>query len=354
LRGEGAPLHAPQDFRVPGEWQGRILAGLLAVCAVSAAAAEKEKHETFLTLETAGRDFVMQGEYYGTISGGEKQIGAQVIALGKGIFRAVILPGGLPGSGWDTKAKIEIDGATDGERVEFSGPNGKGTITEIFPKTKPAAGGTLEMKGSLSSLGAFEMKKIVRKSVTLGDQSPDGAIVLFNGSNTDAFPGGHMDERKLLESGPRTKQKFTNYTLHVEFLLPFRPTARGQERGNSGVYMQDRYEIQVLDSFGLQGLNNECGGIYSKTAPSLNMCFPPLQWQTYDIDFEAAKFDPAGKKTKNAIVTVRHNGVIIHYRQEIDGPTPAGIPETPEGGPIQLQGHGNPVFYQNIWVVERK
>jgi len=101
-------------------------------------------------------------------------------------------------------------------------------------------------------------------------------------------------------------------------------------------------------------LNNECGGIYSKTAPSLNMCFPPLQWQTYDIDFEAAKFDPAGKKTKNAIVTVRHNGVIIHYRQEIDGPTPAGIPETPEGGPIQLQGHGNPVFYQNIWVVERK
>src|ERR1041384_3990957 len=250
------------------------------------------------------------------------------------------------------KPKIEIDGASDGDRTEFSGPNGKGTI-KLIPIKGTATQENL-MTGNLASLGNYVMKKIVRKSVTLGDSPPPGAMVLFNGANTDAFQGAHMDERKLLESGPRTKQKFTNYTLHVEFLLPFRPTARGQERGNSGVYLQDRYEIQVLDSFGLSGLNNECGGIYSKTAPSLNMCFPPLQWQTYDIDFEAAKFDAEGKKTKNAVVTVRHNGVLIHHDQEIDGPNASGKPESPDGGAIQLQGHGNPVFYQNIWVVERK
>ena len=197
------------------------------------------------------------------------------------------------------------------------------------------------------------MKKVIRKSVTLGEPPPPGALVLFDGSTTDAFVGGHMDERKFIQSGAHTRQKFTNYFVHMEFLLPFRPTARGQERGNSGVYMQDRYEIQVLDSFGLQGLNNECGGVYSKTAPSVNMCFPPLQWQTYDIDFAAATFDAAGKKTGNAQVTVRHNGVVIHSQQEIDGPTSSGKPESVDGGAIQLQGHGNPVFYRNIWLVER-
>ena len=84
------------------------------------------------------------------------------------------------------------------------------------------------------------------------------------------------------------------------------------------------------------------------------MCFPPLQWQTYDIEFEAAKYDAEGKKSKNAVVNVRHNGVVIHSKQEIDGPTGGGKPESADGGAIQLQGHGNPVFYRNIWVVERK
>ncbi len=163
---------------------------------------------------------------------------------------------------------------------------------------------------------------------------------------------GHVDGRGLLGSGATTKDKFQNYTLHAEFLLPFKPAGRGQDRANSGVYMQNRYEVQVLDSFGLKGENNECAGIYSKTAPSVNMCYPPLQWQTYDIDFEAAKFD-AGKKVKNAVITVRHNGVIVHDKVEIAGPTGGGKPETAEGGEIQLQGHGNPVFYRNVWIVER-
>src|SRR6266516_4689792 len=186
-----------------------------------------------------------------------------------------------------------------------------------------------------------------------GDKPAPSALVLFDGSNTDAWIGAHTDERTLLQAGTTSRQSFTNFSLHTEFLLPFKPLGRGQDRGNSGVYLQDRYEVQVLDSFGLKGENNECGGIYSKVKPRVNMCFPPLVWQTYDIDFHAAKFDADGKKTRNAVVTVKHNGVTVHDQVEIDGPTGGGKPEAPTPGPFQLQGHGNPVFFRNIWVVEK-
>jgi hypothetical protein len=162
-----------------------------------------------------------------------------------------------------------------------------------------------------------------------------------------------MKDGTLLAAGCKTKKKFGDYMMHCEFILPFKPLGRGQGRGNSGVYMQDRYEVQVLDSFGLAGENNECGGVYTKARPSVNMCFPPLVWQTYDIDFRAAKFDADGKKVKNANLTVRHNGVLIHDQLEIDGPTGGGQPETAEPGAIQLQGHGNPVFYRNVWIAEK-
>jgi len=109
----------------------------------------------------------------------------------------------------------------------------------------------------------------------------------------------------------------------------------------------------VLDSFGLKGENNECGGIYTKGKPSENLCFPPLVWQTYDIDFQAAKFDEDGKKTKKAVITVKHNGVLIHDKFEINGPTGGGKAENASPGPIQLQDHGNAVFFRNIWIVEK-
>src|SRR5262249_11829458 len=145
-----------------------------------------------------------------------------------------------------------------------------------------------------------------------------------------------------------TKRKFNNYTLHVEFMLPYRPDARGQGRGNSGVYMVDQYEVQVLDSFGLAGKNNECGGFYTKADPKVNRCAPPLVWQTYDIDFTNAVAEN-GKKVKNARATVKHNGVVIHDNVEVNGPTGGGRSE-PEGTPgsIKLQGHGNPLQYRNI------
>jgi hypothetical protein len=153
----------------------------------------------------------------------------------------------------------------------------------------------------------------------------------------------------------KSKQSFGDAHLHVEFRTPFMPSARGQGRGNSGVYLQDRYECQVLDSFGLKGENNEAGGIYSVSKPLLNMCFPPLSWQTYDIDFESARFDENGTKTKNAVMTVRLNGVLVQDHVEVPRATAAaGRKEGPEPGPIQLQNHGNPVFFRNIWIVEKK
>jgi hypothetical protein len=153
----------------------------------------------------------------------------------------------------------------------------------------------------------------------------------------------------------RTKRKFNNYDMHLEFMLPFRPDARGQGRGNSGFYQVDHYEVQILDSFGLEGVDNECGGIYKKANPKVNMCFPPLTWQTYDVEFTNAVRDEDGKKIKNAVITVRHNGELIYENQEVSGPT-GGHRGEPEGtpGPIKLQGHGNPLQYRNVWILEKE
>jgi hypothetical protein len=153
----------------------------------------------------------------------------------------------------------------------------------------------------------------------------------------------------------RTKKKFSNYTARVEFLEPYRPLARGQGRGNSGFYQVDMYEVQILDSFGLDGKHDECGGIYSRVAPKLNMCLPPLVWQTYDVDFTNAVADGEGKKIKDARITVKLNGVVIQDDTPIKGKT-GGARGDPEGTPgsLQLQGHGNPLQFRNIWVVEKE
>ena len=128
--------------------------------------------------------------------------------------------------------------------------------------------------------------------------------MLFDGTSADKFDNpSHLNAKlKTLDSGVTTKDKFGDYTLHLEFRLSYMPEARGQGRSNSGVYIHDCYEMQVLDSFGLKGENNECGGFYTMKAPDVNMCLPPLAWQTYDIDFTAPKYE-GGKKVANARIT---------------------------------------------------
>jgi hypothetical protein len=152
-----------------------------------------------------------------------------------------------------------------------------------------------------------------------------------------------------------TKRAFKDFKLHIEFRTPFMPEARGQGRGNSGVYLQNRYEIQVLDSYGLEPKDNECGGIYQVGAPLVNVCYPPGQWQTYDITFQAARFDGSGNKQKDAVVMVLHNGVTIHDQRPIPHPTGGALDSNvSEPGGVYLQDHGNLVQFRNIWLVEEK
>jgi hypothetical protein len=194
---------------------------------------------------------------------------------------------------------------------------------------------------------------------------PKGAIVLFDGKSLDKWEkkGGKGEVQWKLVDGAMegykghgdivTREKFGGrFKLHVEFRVPYEPENKGQGRGNSGVYVQGRYEVQVLDSYGLKSQNNDCGAIYEVAAPKVNACKAPTVWQSYDIEFTAPRFEN-GKKTEPARVTVTHNGVKIHD----DVPIPVdntragmgGDPSTP--GPILLQDHGHPVQFRNIWLL---
>jgi hypothetical protein len=316
---------------------------LLACFSLQLRAADKDP--TYISpTEAAAKDpdFAIQGEYTGDVN--NEHFGVQIIALGDGKFHGVAYRGGFPGAGWDSSDKIEGDGeraAADGS-VTMAGKNGDKAVIK---------GGVISVLDSDGTKIA-DLKKTTRESPTLGAKPPQGAKVLFDGKTNDFKPG--KAEGDLLVQGQNSQTKFQSATVHVEFLLPYKPMARGQGRGNSGVYLQGRYEVQVLDSFGLKGENNECGGVYSIAAPTVNMCLPPLQWQTYDIDYTAATYDN-GKKTKNATVTVKHNGVLIHDNVEIPrGTTAAPVKEGPEPGPLHLQDHGNPVRFRNIWIVEKR
>jgi hypothetical protein len=302
---------------------------------------------TYTDPQEADDDFAFQGEYVGTVKDGEeeKKVGIQVIALGKGKFRAVVYNHGLPGDGWDNQSeKHSADGERKGDTVIFE----KDGITGRLK------GGKLTVTAGDKQVA--ELAKTERKSSTLGAKPPEGAIVLFDGTSADAFEGGKLTDDKLLQQGCTSKRKFGSHKLHLEFRTPYQPEDSGQGRGNSGLYLQGRYEVQILDSFGLSGEQNECGGIYSVGKPSVNMCYPPLSWQTYDVEYTAAVYE-GDKLVKNPRVTVRHNGVKIHDDIELPGErntTAAPVPAGKDPGPVYLQDHGNPVRYRNIWVVETK
>lgn len=303
----------------PGSMRNAWLAALMVVAstAMSQSLLGQDTYTT-ATAAAADPDFPIQGEY------AAPGIGLQVVAVGEGTFDFAVYAGGLPGAGWDRTPPQRADGDAD-------------TIRSL--------------------VASRNLQRLERQSPTLGAPPPSGAVVLFDGSPATLEQwqaGAQRTDDGLLVAGATTRGEFRDYTLHVEFQTPYQPTASGQARGNSGVYHQGRYETQILDSFGLEGKNNEAGGIYEVRDPDLNMCLPPLSWQTYDIDFTAARFDAAGNKIADAQLTVRLNGVVVQRDVRVAHPTRAApLPETSEPGPIHLQDHGNPVRFRNIWLVPR-
>jgi len=190
---------------------------------------------------------------------------------------------------------------------------------------------------------------------------PPGAVVLFDGSNTDAWrgtdggPAGWIVDAGVLQVVPfagdlRTEESYGDVRLHLEFQVPATSTSEAHEdRGNSGVYLQGRYEVQILDSFGLDAGTVDCGAVYGVNAPAVNEAFPPGIWQSYDIVFRAPTWD-GGTKESPARMTVVWNGSVVQQDTEVPGPTRLGDPEGPDAGPIRLQDHWNKVRYRNIWL----
>jgi hypothetical protein len=273
-------------------------------------------------------DFLAQGEYAGEREGG--RIGLQAAALGGGRFLVSTHPGGLPGAGGDPAA-IE---------------------SRVLDREA--------LKQALSGL-----QRVERVSPTEGREAPEGAEIRFHDGEA-SFIQGPIREG-LLWPPAATTRPVGDFEMHVEFRLPFKPDPPPghQDRGNSGLYIFDNYECQILDSFALAFNEKnrpiqipsdpkQWGGcLYTFKTADVNMSYPPLRWQTYDIRFTAPVFTD-GKKTKNARITVLHNGVKIHDDVELPKGTGLGgsRPEKPRG-PILFQDHGNPVAFRNVWVIER-
>ena len=308
------------------------LFGLTAFLLLSTTAVPQEKKEekkktadVFTDPKEAGVDYQVQGEYVGTI-GGKDKLGAEVVAKGNGNYVVNFVPGGLRGAGGDQDKIISATAKTDGDKVSIAAKDGKWTGTIVSGK----------LTGKSAEGVDFVLEKTMRQSPTLGAKPPAGAIVLFDGKNADEWGGGKIVEGDLLFCGPSSKKKLAVGKLHIEFRCPFQPKAGGQGRGNSGVYIWGK-EIQVLDSFGLKLGQGDCGAYYGEKIPDVNMSFPPLSWQTFDIEFKPGKAD-------GLLATVLHNGVKIHA----DFPLKVN-PKNPSS--INLQNHGNPVVYRNIWYV---
>ena len=193
---------------------------------------------------------------------------------------------------------------------------------------------------------------------------PADAVVLFDGKDLSKWNNGDRWEVRdgyavVQKSDITTKDSFGDYQLHLEFATPEKVEGKGQGRGNSGVFLAHRYEVQILDSFDNQTyFDGQCAAVYKQSPPMVNASRKPGEWQTYDIIFTSPRFADDGKVTRPGYVTVTHNGVVVHNHFELQGGTffdrPAAYEKHPEKQPIRLQNHGNPVKFRNIWVREIK
>lgn len=296
----------------------------------------------------------IQGLYSGTFASAKgaapTPVAVTVVAWGGDEYRAVVnLPDG------DKTRRVEVPIKKDA--------NGK------FAAAGNAGGadwtGALDNgKLTLSGGGEFDLARSNNQSPTQGLKAPANAIVLMpfednKATNLDEWKNPTwqlMTDGSVMVNGTgdqRTKREFGDIRLHVEYKPPLKGEARDQERGNSGVYLQDRYEVQVLDSFGWPPADNQSGGIYHIAVPKVNAALPPTEWQTYDMAFRAPRLNADGTVKKPATVTIYLNGQLIHDNVVIPQVTGGSVSNTQVAkAPLRLQDHHNPVRFRNFWVVE--
>lgn len=192
-------------------------------------------------------------------------------------------------------------------------------------------------------------------------------IALYDGTSlehwykrgTEGEPIGWDSQDGILTVNPGTgsivsKETFGDAHIHLEFREPDMPEGEGQNKGNSGVYIHGCYELQILDSYGVEKpLNDDCGGIYKMHAPRVNACKPALEWQTYDIYFRAPRFREDGSVSENGRVTILQNDICVLNNVELYHVTPGGIiTEQVARGPLMLQDHQHLVSFRNVWIEE--
>jgi hypothetical protein len=328
---------------------------LVGVCAIGFAVTAYSQSDLAAKVFPAQPDPLM-GNYEGRWSASvdvDPEAAAQIIPLGSDQYQIILK------AKHDMRCPPKLDVTVKASRgaLEFKKDKWYGVVKDGV------------LTGGNGDKDKFELKKVELASPDLGKQpvDPAKAIILFDGKNLDAWQGDKgkpaawtvlPDGAFMIKPGTgdiETKQKFKDCRLHIEFRLPYMPAARGQQRGNSGVFLQGIYEVQVLDTFGLEGYTDECGGLYKLSAPRVNACRPPLQWQSYDIEYHAPVHDAAGKLLTNGRITVYQNGKLIQKDEELlwitgwkesDRQTPA----PKDAAPIRLQDHGNYVQYRNVWI----
>jgi Domain of Unknown Function (DUF1080) len=290
-------------------------------------------------------DYELMGEFVGVIAvadGKFEPLGLQIRPMGNNSFEALQFIGGLPGQEGFSSKELQLIGRRHQQHMVLSGGPWAIIVHQKHCLIIDEAG---------KSLGKLE--RIQRGSPTMGARPPQGATVLFDGTNTNQLINAKMTDDGLLMAGADVRPMFQDFNMHVEFRLPYMPHSDDQARGNSGCYLQSRYEVQVLDSFAQVPKFNGASSLYRTKAPDLNMSFPPLVWQTYDIMFTAPRWAADGSKIRNATITVWHNGVKTQNSFELPSKTGAGKPEEPNLLPIKLQDHRDPVVFRNIWIVDR-
>ncbi len=314
------------------------------------------------TPPAAPDEATVQGLYEGSLTldaDGPRKVEGRLVALGQGTYQLLLRdapaaekPAKAAPAATPTKPpfKATLDGTTDQGTIRFTGSLGLADGTGTY-----ADGAVRLTVGHTTSL----LKRVTRRPPTLGLRPPRGAVVLIDGKHFDeincaapdpAAPASEPGALCVLRGGITSKRTFVgSFKLHVEFRIPFLPNARSQDRGNSGCYLPNGDEIQVLDSFGMTTyLGGGCGGIYRYKDPDPSAfdeyslaALPPLAWQTYDVEYRVPQED--GKPTGKPRITVFHNGVKIHDHFELEKPA--------QEGRLFFQDHGNAVEYRNTWLL---